>query len=135
MGEEPLLKTALILDDDLGFVFWLGHMLDESQFSAVPARSVSDAALLMLQLDLTVDLLIINPALSGGLEFIAASHRQHKEIRVIAILTDPQQVLSIPGVDAAHPKPVTFDDDALAGWMNCIERVLAGHHIESSTPN
>jgi hypothetical protein len=116
-------------------VFWLGHMLDEAQFSALPARSVSDAALLMLQLDLTVDLLIVNPALPGGLEFIAASHRQHKEIRVIAIVADPNQVLSIPGVNATHPKPVTFDEDALAGWMDCIERVLANHQIESSTPN
>ena len=110
-------------------------MLDANQFSALPARSVSDAALLMLQLDLTVDLLIVNPELSGGLEFIAASHRQHEGIRVIAILTDPHQLLSIPGVNATHPKPVTFDDDALAGWMDCIERALADHHIESSTPN
>src|SRR5579862_1947430 len=66
MRGESTLKTVLILDDDLRFGFWLGHLLDAATvYSALPARSVPDATLLVRQLNLKVDVLVINLALTG----------------------------------------------------------------------
>ena len=73
---------------------------------------------------LTVDVLAINPALTGALDFIAALHRSQKDVRVIGVLNDPQQVVHIPGLNAAHPKPAVVDEMAKAEWLECIERVI-----------
>ena len=130
-GKTPL-KTVLIIDNDLGFVFWLGHVLDAAGYSALPAKSVPDAALLVMQLGFTVDVLAINPSLTGAGDFIAALHRSQKDVRVIGVLNDPQQVVHIPGLNAAHPKPTVFDEMAKAGWLKCIDAFCAViHHAVS----
>jgi hypothetical protein len=124
-GGASLLKTVLIVDDDLGFVFWLGHALDTLSYSALPAKSVPDAAMLVMQLDLRVDLLIINPTLTGAADFISALHRSQKDARAIGILSHPSQIVNIPGISATQSKPTVFDQSAKASWLECVEDVLA----------
>jgi ActR/RegA family two-component response regulator len=117
-------RTVLIIDDDLGFVFWLGHVLTAAAYSPLPAKSVPDAVYLVKQLGLTVDVLAINPALPGGLDFISALQRSQQDIRVIGVLNDPQQVAHIFAVNAAHLKPTVFDEMAKGEWLECIDRVI-----------
>ncbi len=128
-GEFPILKTVLIIDDDLGFVFWLGHGLDAAAYTALPARTVPDAALLIMQLDLTVDVLLINLSLAGSVEFIAALHRSQRDVRVIGILDDGQLAAHITGVNATHAKPTVFDDTSKNEWLGCIERILLNNGV------
>lgn len=120
------LKRVLIIDNDLGFAFWLGHVLDAAGYSALPAKSVPDAALLVMQLQLKVDVLAINPSLSGSADFIAALHRSQKHAAIIGVLNDPQQVVRIPGLNAAYAKPVVVDHSAKVEWLEYIEHVLYG---------
>lgn len=117
--------TVLIVDYDLGFVFWLGHMLDNLGNSALPAKTVPDAALLIMQLNLKVDVLLINLALPGAVDLIAAVHRSHTEAKVVGIFEGQVPMTVLPGVCATHPKPVTIDAFAKAGWIDCIEDVVA----------
>jgi hypothetical protein len=126
------LKTVLINDNDLGFVFWLGRLLDAAAYSALPAKSVPDAALLVMQFGFTIDVLAINPALTGARDFIAALHRSQKDVRVIGILDDPHQVVHIPGLNVVRRKPTVFDETAEAGWLECIERVCGVIHYAVS---
>src|SRR5579872_1797384 len=79
------LKTVLIIDNDLGFVFWLGHVLDAASYLAFPARSVPDAVMLVMQLGLSVYILAINPALPGASDLIASVHRSQRDVRVVGI--------------------------------------------------
>lgn len=122
---QPHLTTVLIIDGELGFVFWLGHLLDAASYSALPAKSVEDAALLIMQLDLTVDVLVINPALPGAPEFIAALHRSQPAVKVIGVRDDASESLSIPGLSATLTKPVIFDEEAKTEWLRGIESVLS----------
>ncbi len=108
-------------------MFWLGHVLDAAAYSAVPAKSVPDAESLVMQLGLKVDVLAINPALNGARDFIAAMHGSQKDVRVVGILTDPQQVLRTPGMNAAYPKPMVLDEMAKAEWLHYIEQVLCNY--------
>jgi hypothetical protein len=125
-GEKSHRTTVLIIDGDLGFVFWLGHLLDAEAYSALPARAVPDAALLVMQLDLIVDVLVINLALAGADEFIAAMHRRKEGVKVIGIQKNPLTAMDIPGVNAIyHPSPNILDHMAKAEWLKCIEQVLS----------
>lgn len=122
----------LLIDDDLGFVFWLGRALDAAAFSALPARTVADAALLVLQFDLAVDVLVINLALGGGADFIAALHRSQKDVKVVGILDEAGQPVHVPGVNAALPRPTSLDEASKNEWIQCIKRILMQSSTQSS---
>ena len=70
MGVAVQLKTVLIVDEDLGFVFWLGHLLNNAGYQVWPARNGEDAAALMDELGAELDLLIIDPNLRGAAAFL-----------------------------------------------------------------
>jgi hypothetical protein len=105
-------------------VFWLGHLLDAASYSALPAKSVQDAALLVMQIDLKVDVLVINLALSGAAEFIAALHRSQRDLRVIGVRDDSTEGMTIAGLNATLSKPVILDEEAKAAWLRGIGQVL-----------
>lgn len=117
--------TVLIADHDLGFVFWLGHALDSLGYSALPAKTVPDAALLIMQLDLQVDVLLINLELEGAGDFVLALHRRYPLLKVIGIIQDSLQSPAIPGITTIQKKPVAIDSQAKIGWIHCIEGLMA----------
>ena len=57
------MKIALILDRDLGLMFWLAEILGGTGYSAYPALTVADAEHLLGKLGGEIDLAIVNPAL------------------------------------------------------------------------
>jgi response regulator RpfG family c-di-GMP phosphodiesterase len=124
---HPHLEKVLILDDDLGFVFWLGHLLDATGYSALPAKSVPDAALLLLQLDAKIDLVVINLALAGAIDFLAALHRSQRDIRVVGILDDPVEATGLRGVNTVRSRPSVLNEPAKVEWLQCVQHILANY--------
>lgn len=123
-GGRQSLKTVLIVDGDLGFAFWLGHLLDAAGYLAMPAKSVSDAAKLVVQLNLAVDALVINLAVPGSVDFIATSQRSNSDLRVVGVLNDSVEVANVPRVHAIHFKGTVLDEQAKADWLHCVQGVL-----------
>jgi hypothetical protein len=62
--------TVLIIDNDLGFMFWLGQILNEAGYAVLPAKSASEAVELMSENNIEADLLIINPSLPGVVRLV-----------------------------------------------------------------
>ena len=95
------MDTVLIVDGDLGFVFWLGQKLNEIGHRAWPAVTVSDAVALAKRVN--PDVLIINRALPDAAQFVESRRRFHEHLRVFALpsgfqarseyLRDPSAVL------------------------------------------
>jgi len=77
--------TILILDNDLGFSFWLGQSLTAPHCRALPAKSVAEAAALIGQFQLKIDFLIMNPAIPGASEFSRALRKEQKHLRVATL--------------------------------------------------
>ncbi len=117
-------RTVLIVDSDLGFVFWLGHFLDAAKFLALPAKSVPEAALLAMQLDLTVDVLVVNLALPGATDFIAALRRSNSALKAIGVFTGSSYGERAAGVNATYSKPTNLDEVARAEWLAHIEDAM-----------
>jgi DNA-binding NtrC family response regulator len=116
-------KTVLIVDDDLGFVLWLGQALAVNGFSALPAVRIRDAALLLKRIESRVDVLTINLALTGAGGFITALRRSHPNVRVISILNDDQKARHVRRVNAARARPSAFDALAQSDWAEFIGAV------------
>ena len=82
--ETPAVKTVLIIDDHLGFLFWLGKILENAGYSVVPAVSIARAESILRLLALIPDLLIISLTLPDSSKFIRSLRRDWPSLRVIA---------------------------------------------------
>src|SRR5690348_12095073 len=99
-------KTILILDDNLGFVCWLGKTLADAGYQAVPATQITEALTLIASSDLTIGVLIVNPAAQGAKEFIETLRGDRDDLRVIAAVEDPAaEHVTVTEVDGVGRKP------------------------------
>ena len=78
-------SIALIVDDDLGFVFWFGEMFIRSGYEVVPALSCREARSLLKKLDVRVDLALVDPMLPGAVRMLRWLKQANLQIRIIFI--------------------------------------------------
>lgn len=120
------MATILILDDDLGFVFWLGQTLASPEFRPFPAPSVAEAKKLMPMLPAGLDILIVNPELDGALAFARNLRKGQRELRLIAALAYPPASSQAPSdFDAARNKPNERDEAEQSAWQHLVRRVFS----------
>jgi len=116
--------TVLIIDNDLGFIFWLGQILNDVGYAALPAKSASEAVHLMSENNIEADLLIINPSLSGVVRLAEELRRSRPGIKVVASTSVEDQTCDLPGVDHFLLKPVRADEALRQIWLETIRRLL-----------
>jgi DNA-binding NarL/FixJ family response regulator len=119
--------TILIVDDHLGFVFWLGQALQREQYGVLPAMAVTDAITLLPKCVPSLDLLIINLGLPGAPDFVRALRKSREHIKVIALAreTEPSPEY-YPLVDALLLADVNGRVDR-SEYLRLIHSVLASH--------
>lgn len=124
--EQEHLPTVLIVDRDLGFVFWLGQRLDEAGYQALPAKSCDAAADLLKELNVEVDVLILGNSCEGAQEFSDALRHSQKNLKVIVVVGDSEEPSPpFPRGDATQEKFSRRDETSKLEWIETIERVLS----------
>jgi len=116
-------KTTLIVDSDLGFVFWLGQGLDLIGYAAFPARSVPAAQKLLEEFKIIVNLLIINPALADCDGFIQTLRGANRRVDVIAMYDHEADLHRLPDVDLRCRKPERSEESTRQDLIRAIEQV------------
>ncbi|MBZ5577305.1 MAG: hypothetical protein LAP40_12160 [Acidobacteriia bacterium] len=144
MREDSLGKTVLILDNDLGFVFWLGEILTQAGYYAIPAHTIEEATKLTRRLKVAADVVIVNPAVSGATEWTQSRRNPQFQRAVIAAVEDLADFrASLVGARATGRKPAApgafvagapslgpseEGDDILercrAEWLATVQQVL-----------
>jgi len=120
-----ILKTAvLLIDSDLGFVFWLGRQLDRAGYEAFPARSVPDARRLIAELHLSVGLVILSDSVSGAAGFISDLRHAQKCLKIILLAEDADEENRL-GADAQCVKPDRIRENSIAEWLQITQKVLS----------
>jgi hypothetical protein len=120
------IPTVLIVDGDLGFVFWLGQGLDEAGYQALPAKSCEAATDLLNQLKVEIDVLILGASCAGARLFAEALRRSQRRLKVIVAVGDLEEPSStFPGVDAAKRRFSRRDEPSRLEWLETIEAVLS----------
>ena len=118
-------KTVLIVDDDLGFAFWLGQALDRAGFQTWPARSVASAESLLQEMKLRVDLLLIAASLPQAHDFAARMESFHSDLKVIAVYDDIDRVVEQFARDGAvRQKPQAIDSAMESDWVKLVADTL-----------
>lgn len=125
--ERKLLPTILLVDSDLGFIFWLGQALDAAGCWALPAKDVASALELISGHRLAVDILVISPLLSDAFAFISQLRQSRPALRVIAATpADWEKFPPLTEVDAVIRKPSHLTVLALSQWINLIRDFMGG---------
>jgi DNA-binding response OmpR family regulator len=120
-------QTILIVDSDLGFVFWLGQALFKVGFEVFPAKAVPDALTLLSECVPALDLLIINFSLPGAPDFVTALRLAQDNVKVIALVkkTEPSPEY-YPVLEAV----LSTDDISTASrtqYVSLIQDVMLTH--------
>ena len=114
-------KNILIVDNDLGFIFWLGAALVGAGYRPWPACSLSDAISVANRKPLSrLHLLVVNASLPGVSKLIAHFRRTQAHLRVIAL--GPQDN-TLVGVTAWHSAPDTGDDSAKQELVRAVKHM------------
>ena len=131
----PQVKTALILDPDIGFGFWLARGLDQSDYQSFPAKSVADASALLHELRIEVDLLILNLALPDAAELIESLRRLNEELKVVALIGDQPRLPGLAArVDLCCRKPARTEAERLE-WIGHVEELLPASLLGATFKN
>ena len=121
-------STILIIDSDLGSVFWLGQLLDGAGCESLPAKSLSDAKSLLAELKLKVDLLIVGCAIPGAAAFAEALRWSQGHLKTIGLLENDEEISERkPGMDAFLQKPFLTDEVSKFNYLDLINWVLVKH--------
>jgi hypothetical protein len=122
---------ALIVDDDLGFVWWLGERFQEAGYCPVPALSPKQAGSLVKDLDLKITVLVVNPGLRGVQRLMKTlSQTQSRLVKIILILDPAVPPLVAVRGHAIVERPSGLEPDSRHEWLRKLRRIL-GHTDEA----
>jgi hypothetical protein len=119
-------KTILVIDNDLGFLYWLGCTLCAAGYMAVPAKSSQNANELLSRLNIGIQLLVVNSSMRGARGFAVALRRTQRHLKVIAMIGgDEGRSPGFPGADASQQKRSGRGEFSETEWLDTIESVFA----------
>jgi len=111
----------LIVDDDVGLLFWLGEIFGKAGWNTVPALNCRQALTLAAMWDSYIDLVLVNPALNGVNELIETLSRVHRP--KIVVLHDPDIEAVIPA-DGELDRPDLATSVSRARWAERFRQLL-----------
>jgi len=118
-------KKALILDADLEYAFWLCRGLDQAGYEAFPSKGILEAATLLEELQVRLDLVVVSMGLPGAGAFVAEIRRSHNGARVVAFSGEPQAVSSTtPQIDVYCRRPDRGNDLKRQEWVERVGALL-----------
>lgn len=132
---------ALIVDDDLGFVWWLGDRFHEAGYRTVPALDARQASSIVKELNLKIDVVVVNPALRGVQRLInTLSHAESPPLKIIVIRDPTPSRTILIRADGILERPSGWGPASRHEWLRKLRRILkqaqetAGIHKISGYP-
>lgn len=123
---RPLVKNVLIVDNDLGFVFWLGRVLDAAGYETLPAKGIGEAFALLREIPVRIDVLMVLCTLPGANVFAAelrGSQRGH--LKAIALMDqDDERGESMAAWDGWQIKPKLPDGIARKTFLSLVQSIF-----------
>lgn len=124
MTESLAPTTVWIVDDDLGFVWWLGEIFTEAGCRALPALSCEQAVSLIKKLNVGIDLLVLNPQLPGVIRMLKTLNSAYANFKIVAIGKASPALIAAIHPQATLERPSTSDSISRPEWLKKIRKLL-----------
>ena len=121
-------QIVLIVDEDLGFVWWLGQLLAEAGHQAVPALDTRQAASHIRQFNVGVDVVIVHPGTAGAANLLRTLNRTNKQLRIIAIRNPGDDASATGPAHAVLERPSGWEPISREEWLRKVRKALADAH-------
>jgi len=115
--------VVLIVDEDLGFVWWLGQIFSQAGCQVVPTLGSDQTVSLARDLNLKVDLIVVNPELAGISEMIQALSSARRP-KIVAIRNHDSGVQGAVAAHATLERPSGWGQVSEKEWLGCIRRLV-----------
>jgi DNA-binding NtrC family response regulator len=115
--------VVLIVDDDMGFVMWLGEVFTEVGCQTLPALRCRQGLLLAKQFDLRIDALVLNPKLPGAERLVKVLSDAQPALR-IALIQDHGHSAAVSRTSLERPCP--WDPISRDEWVAKARRLVFG---------
>lgn len=123
MTQPPAVTTVWIVDEDLGFVWWLGDLFTEAGCRALPALSCEQAISLMKNLNLGIDLLVVNPQLPDVMTMLQFLGRMHRNFKLV-VIGKPFKFVARIRPHANLERPSSSDLISRPEWLKKVRKLL-----------
>jgi DNA-binding NtrC family response regulator len=121
---SPAATTVWIVDNDLGFVWWLGEVFTEAGCRTLPALSCEQALALIKSLNVGIDLLVVNPQLPGVIKMLEILSRAHPNFKIVAIGNASPALPADLRPQASLERPSASDSISRPDWLKKVRRLL-----------
>jgi hypothetical protein len=133
MAEEAQrAQTVLIVDDDLGFVWWLGDIFTEVGGRALPALSCDEAVVLTKRFGVEPDLIILNPSLPGASKMLQNYVQKKPHLKIVTLGPPSKKALDTSiHIHATLERPSPRGPILRTEWLEKLRKVL-GQSLRAS---
>jgi DNA-binding NtrC family response regulator len=121
---SPAATTVWIVDNDLGFVWWLGEVFTEAGCRTLPALSCEQALALIKNLGVGIDLLVVNPQLPGVVKMLQSLSRAHPNLKVVTIGKASAVLPAALRPQASLERPSASDSISRPEWLKRVRKLL-----------
>jgi len=115
--------SVLIVDEDLGFVGWLGELFNEVGYRALPALNCRQAISLIKKFKLDVDVLAVNAGLPGVSGMIGMLRRPNRPLKIVVIRSSPAD-MRVVLAHATLERPTGWEPISRPVWLKKVLSVL-----------
>ena len=124
MSPSPAATTVWIVDNDLGFLWWLGEVFTEAGCRTLPALSCEQALALIKSLNVGIDLLVVNPQLPGVVKMLQSLSRAHPNLKIVAIGKASTALTAAFRPQASLERPSASDSISRTEWLKKVRKLL-----------
>ena len=121
--EPSRTPVVLIVDEDLGFVWWLGQIFSQAGCQVVPTLNAEQMVTLTRDLNLKVDVIVVNPELSGVPEMLQALTTDRFP-KIVAIRNHDSGIECALNADATLERPSGWGPVSEKEWLGCVRRLV-----------
>ena len=122
-GKATTAQTILIVDEDIGFVWWLGDMLKEVGCRVLPALACGEAVLLTKQLGIEPDLIIVNPSLAGTPQMLQFFIHTKSHLQIVTTGAPSKALTASIHVGAILERPSANEPAIRGQWLEKLRKL------------
>lgn len=129
MTELPSGATVLIVDNDFGFVFWMGEIFTEAGCHVVPALDCTEAISITKELNLKIDLVVVDQQLPGVSDMIRTLQGPNRLVKIIVIQDRHIQAIRTIPAQAILARPSSREPISHGEWVDRVRKILSSIHV------